>query len=143
MEAGEWLMMPSNCDFVSVSAFDLASLTPCRFRFARDWGRYSSSRIQLFSPNGAAGAPRGPSPANAPALDPRPALSKHGCSLELGTWNLELGTWNLELGTWNLELPASAGLALPCLSEACASIEILLENQHLACDRCSRNVRLT
>ena len=58
-------------------------------------------------------------------------------------WNLELGTWNLELGTWNLELPASAGLALPCLSEACASIEILLENQHLACDRCSRNVRLT
>ena len=28
-----------------------------------------------------------------PALDPRPALSKRGCSF--GTWNLELGTWNL------------------------------------------------
>ena len=72
------------------SAFALASLTPCRFRFARDWGRYSSSRIQPFSPNGAAGATRGPSPTNAPALDPRPALSKPGCSLELGTWNLAI-----------------------------------------------------
>jgi len=40
-----------------------------------------------------------------PALEPRPALSKHGCSF--GTWNLELPA------SAGLELPASAGLALP------------------------------
>ena len=75
-----------------------------------------------------------------PALDPRPALSKHGCSF----------------GTWHLELPAAVRLyqAAPEPQTAAASphriyasmAKNLLENQHFACKpplRSSRPIWVT
>ena len=118
MDAADWQKnegrrMDGRCPANAIpSAFALASLTPCRFRFARDWGRYSSSRIQPFSPNGAQARSHGCNPwiqANertprlirAP-LFPSSAVLWH---LALGTWPFPpTRVWNLALGTWPFPL---------------------------------------
>ena len=71
----------------------------------------------LFAPKGlrnkAQGNTLGPRHEKAPALDPRPALSKHGCSLELGNWNLALDPrLFLELRPLSFALPGFLGSAI-------------------------------
>jgi len=70
-----------------------------------------------------------------PALDPRPALSKHGCSLELGTWNLEL-TAALRLYQAAPEPQTAAASYHPIYASMAKN---LLENQHFACKLPSRS----